>query len=249
MAKARVDIERGVLTLLNEATNSSVGDLASGTSAVPTITTSDTIAKMIDETAADLCRTCYLLPGAGSTGGYRAGQRTMQLHDLTARMDRSSAADGSVLWSVEEVRYNGAVLARAGKAYLSLGFGSLRTQGSPAYFYEDGEQQLGLFPVPLQDLKPLDAYGYVLPPSITVADLVWCPDDLARLIELRTAGMIAVKNFDDPTIFGRGAAYLAEYDKERVVLYGRIPESLRRIYYPNPPAPTLGAIAAPGDNS
>lgn len=105
MAVSLLTLEQNVLNVLNEAYNSTLGDLPSGTGAAATIATltpasssiASTIKSLLNEGAAEIARTCYPVADT-ATLAWAAGLRSALVTSFTA------AAQAS-LWTVRGAKW------------------------------------------------------------------------------------------------------------------------------------------------
>jgi hypothetical protein len=236
MPKTRTDLHRNILSRIDEAINSEVGALQSGTSNTPTVTTTATLDILIDVAMGEIYRTCLLLPGKAGTNGVTA-MRVYALDQMTATLEAFPAMTGSRLWWFDGASYNNTALTYASQEAVRRMQMTYRntTAGTPGYVYRDGDGALGLYLAPTFTAG-ITAGGYCLPPSITAqTELTYMSDSFTPIIEDRVAELIVEKQFSDPSLFGR----LETLRRRRLTLsaeaWNTIPRYTREVLGIGPP--------------
>jgi len=240
MARTKVQLENNTLLLLDEASNTTIADLATGSGGSATIATLAVIDRYIDEGAARLCRSCYLLPGTG-TASYATGQRVIGLHDLTGQMERSASADGSLVWACLSVVLGTNYLERTDMAALTLMPGWETTANGTPLVWADMGQSIRLWPAPSAGAT-LTVQGFVTPPSISSVTFTWMPDDLAEAVELYAALQVAMKVSSDETMRDKIPVLMQRFDGRCANLWQKMTGALRDRFCPV--APTFLSVAA-----
>jgi len=241
MSVTLLSLEQSVLNVLNEAANSSLGDLPSGTggTTIATLTESgtgaSTIKSLLNEGAAELARSCFPVPDSG-TLSWMSGTRTNLIADF-------AAAGGGVIWSVRGVTFQGdstalrycdrSALERSDPDWM------VTSTAVPVYWYFDGPMSIGLYPRPLST-GTVTVDGFAVPPPMSDADLSsvapWIPDDLSHLLVWYAAARVAMKNLEDASLAPRIAIWQGLYDKGRLDLWQRIDPRIRKAHFPVSPA-------------
>lgn len=240
MAYTQTQVEQQVMILLGESNNSVLAALQSGTGGADTVTHQAVLDRLIDEAIADLAMSVWPIPGKGTKTSYTIGQRTIGFQDLTGQMDRSAAGDNSRLWFASDVYYNSVRLDYVDEEILRSEKPDYHapTSGTPTYWYPVGDYGVGLYVTPSSS-QTLVAHGYSVPPSITTLNLGWLPDDRARLVTLRAAFWVILKNLEDPQLTLRGQAYLAELNEMLESHWLRLPLEWKRNIYKQAPKVAL----------
>jgi hypothetical protein len=222
-------LEKRVYSRLNEAANTDVAALQSGTSGTPTTTTTQGVIDLYNAVCGELCRTCIPLPGTGTISSYTTGQVVFNLSSL------SSLTSGiSALWTAYEIAYNGTNLSPAGMLELvnwteSAGGLHSATSATPLYWCEYGDGGNYAINPPPASSYTLKVSGYGVPTVATSGTdtTAWLPDDLLEMLEYRISYLIAAKNFDDETMTGRAQVWNNEFELRRQELISRLPKSLK----------------------
>lgn len=239
MAVTLLDMEKSVLSLLNESFNSPIGNMETGTGGAATIpgitpgasSVASTVKMLLNEGFAEIARTCYPIPEIATT---TLSARTALLASLTPTVA------GRVLWTVRGAKFGASALTYAHRAaierkdpaYLAT------ATGTPAYWYDDGPQTIAVYPAPSAGaVLTVDGYA-VHTPLVTDTDTMAAafPDDLTRLGVWYAAWKLATKNMEDSSAFARGAEWRAFYDQGRMDLWTKIDPSLRKSHFPVSPA-------------
>lgn len=242
MSVALLDLQQSVLNVLNEAFNSTLGDLPTGMGGTPTIPTLtpqsssavSTMKSLLNEAAAEVARTCYPIPDTG-TLSWSSGTRTNRVADFAA------STTGNVLWSVRGVKFGSqtsglrycerSALERSDQDWM------VTASGEPVYWYRDGEVNIGLYPRP-NSTSTVTIDGFAVPPPLSAASdtVAWLADDLTHLLVWYTAAKLAAKNFEDASLAPRGQIWQELYDKGRVELWQKIDPMIRKAHFPMSPA-------------
>lgn len=240
MAKTRDTLHKEVFRTLNEALNAKIGDVPTGTDLTSALSTATALDNYLDEGKDWLCRYAYPVPGRASITSHPIGTRLVQLSALSAYMDTTSLADGSVMWAAYAVTHNNKRLAPVERALLLAGNPDylFAANGTPHYWYTDGVSDfLGIYPPPAQ-AQTLVIYGYVFPPSIAAGsqEWNWTSDDLLRLPVLYASLMLALKNFSDKVLADRVTALVQELDMKTGMLWNRLEPYIKQQYCPLQPS-------------
>jgi hypothetical protein len=188
-----------VYALLNEASNSVVGDIPNGTGGT-TVTTTTLIETYLNEAQNEMARSCVYIPGSNTTAGFTG-----------VDLDLSATS----LWFPMSVKVGTAVLQHTSdfrlrawqpnfetfSGTLSLPNGATTT--SPTYWYRKQPMTIGIFPSVSN--QTVVVYGASLPPVLSGASpATFLPDDTLRnTLPVYTAMKLAMKNLDDPSLATR----------------------------------------------
>jgi len=237
-----LSLEESVLNVLNEAFNSTLGDLPSGvggTSTIPTLTLTgmgpSTIKSLLNEGAAELARSCYPVPDMG-TLSWTSGTRTNLIADF-------ATSSGSVIWAVRGVTFQGdstalrycdrSALERSDPDWM------VTSTAAPVYWYLDGPMSIGLYPRPLST-GTVTVDGFAVPAPMNDAGLSsvapWIADDLTHLLVWYAAAKLAMKNLEDSSLAPRIEIWQGLYDKGRMDLWLKVDPRIRKAHFPVAPA-------------
>ena len=208
MTNTLAGMQLDVLSRLGEAANSPAGNLESGTGGAAALTTMATIAQYLNDAAADLARSAFPILGAG-TYVWPAGVQSALLSLFTV----SGAA---ALWFARGVSWNGSALTHCSRSALENYYPTWAADapGTPLYWYDTGQNGVGLYPVPSVS-QTVAVNGFALPPPlVNAADApAWLPSDLANLLVFYAAAMIAEKNLEDASLAARIEIWRSEYTR------------------------------------
>jgi hypothetical protein len=238
------DLQNDVLSRLNEASNSTAGDLRSGTGGSSTIGTAATITQYLNEASADIARYCYPIVDVATYTSLPA----TTLYVSFANSNLTLGTSGDRIWAARSVSWNGTPLGHASRSATEHWYGPTfpTDTGTPLYWYEQGADGIGIYPTP-STAKTLSISGLVFPPLLTNGTDVptWFQADQVKLIVFQAAGRLALKNADDPSLAERGPVWLAEYQKGKEALLARLWQEdpdLAAAHFPSP-TPTPGPSA------
>lgn len=233
-------LEQNVLNVLNEAFNSTLGDLptgAGGSATIPTLTpasssVASTMKSLLNEGAAELARTCIPVPDT-ATLSWMSGTRTNPLLSF-------AAAAGSAIWAVRGVKFGSetvglrycdrSALERSDPDWM------VTSTAAPVYWYMDGAESIGLYPRP-NSTATATIDGFAVPTLFTSdsSTASWIHDDLTHLLVWYAAARLALKNAEDGSLASRIAAWQGHYDRGRDDLWQQIDPRLRKAHFPNRP--------------
>ena len=228
MARTTDELVRGTFLRLNEALNSPFANLEYGSGNTAYQGSTATVVGYLNDGMRQLAQTCVLIPGFG-TKALATGAGFIDLHDMASQMERSPAADGSVLWAATDVLYGGTALMFAGQEDVRARFPAsiaAVAASTPFFWWRDGELTVGVWPPPAFTAT-LAARGYVVPPTLTAHSTAsWLPDYAAPALEMFAAIRLAEQSYDDPSLYERLGHLVPDYESARLELYARIPESI-----------------------
>jgi hypothetical protein len=218
MSSSLLILRQKTLLRINEANNSAVGALLSGSDGTLIADTSAALTDYLNEAAADLCRTCYPLAVTGSVAGVAAG--VVPLSTLVV-------ADGSTVWAVRNVRFAGNPLLRSSRSYAELQYPSLLTAAAPpVLWFMSGSSQLGLAPAPAI-AGVVTVAGFGIPPKLVADGDVagWLEPDLEKLLIFYAAAQICLKNMEDSSLAARAEVWMQQYEQGKQVQVLRLHKS------------------------
>jgi hypothetical protein len=185
------------LTLLNEASNSVIGDYANGTGGTTT-TTQDTIDAYLNEAQAEMARACVFIPGTYTTGATTGREIDLSSTNIWFPM--------SVTVGTTSLQHTSDTRLRAWQPNFETATGTITlpnggTTTVPYYWFRKQPQTVGVFPSGTSITYIV--YGASLPSTIT-ASASFAPDDVLRnTLPVYAAMKLAMKNLDDPSLAAR----------------------------------------------
>jgi len=244
MAVSQATLRSQVITLLNENTNTSIGNQETGTGGGATVATNTTIDQFLDEGASRICRSFYPLPGKGTIDVN--GKRIVSLRSVSAWIEPGSSSDGSTLHCCYDIVIGGVLLK--GDSFMASKLSAtnyLTAIGTPAKWHEISSESIGLVPT-ASTSTTATIYGFVVPPSITASPNTasWIPDDLASLLVIYAAARIVQKNADDSTLYARLKDHATHFDAMARLIYEKMEDDLKVSFYPTPPLSLFGMVTA-----
>ena len=227
MTQMLSDLQNDVLSRLNEASNSGIGVLATGTGGAPTIATLATITQYLNEAMAAFCRECYPVPAIG-TYTWAAGAKYVGLTNFTI-------SSGGTIWAVRGVSYAGVQLQYCSRAALELWFPTWQTDasGTPLYWFLADHNSVAVYPTPTLATATVSIDGYAIPPSlVNQTDVITAimPDEQIALV-FHAAARLAEKNQQDENLAPLVATFMAEYQKRADQAKARILPSVLRAHF------------------
>ncbi len=218
------------LMLLNQASNSPVGNVESGTNATPTQDTATTILYWLNQAADDLAMSCYPIFGKGTVAAV-SGTDAYSFSGLTV-------SGITAVWDARSVGYAGAALTQINRATLEVNFPSwaFDASGTPLYWSQNGAKEVLLYPSP-NGTSAIQINGLACPTHLASGGDIpsWLPAQWHQLLAYYAAYNLARKQIDDPSLMARSAIWQQEYDIARTELWNLIDAGIRRQHYPLPP--------------
>ncbi len=248
MAQTIAQLRKETLKLLNEATNSTLGVVSSGTGTVAVGNESDaSINQFLMEGIAEMCRTCVAIPAVG-TYTVGANTRTFYLKDVTV----SNPVLGAI-WFPTDVYISGTRLIHASESSVranDLTYASAVTTvaADVQYWYRHDNYAISLYPYNSTTSMSATVHGYGVPNTdltgISGTDDLksysFIPDDLLRqTIPAYAAVKLVLKNLDDPTLAER-MTWRNWYNEGRMKLYLQLDAGLRQTGGPFAIPPVMG---------
>lgn len=216
-APTLTDLQNDVLSRLAEPLNSKAGDLPAGGGSTITIPTLDTITQYLNEAQEDLARGCYPVLDYG-TATVPMGTQSFALSGLTV-------PSGNSLWVARGVSWNGIPLARCSRSALEVWYPTWVTDvtGTPAYWYDQGEDGIGLYPRPSTTQATL-VNGLAVPARLSLGTdtPAWLQADRTPLLVFYACSMIAAKNLQNDVLSARGPLWRQEYEAGKAALLARL---------------------------
>jgi len=234
--------------LLNEATNTTLGAVSSGTGTVAAGYDSDsTINQFLMEGIAEMCRSCVAVPAVG-TLAYGANTRTAYLSAASVTIPTSGA-----IWFPTDVYIGGTRLIHASESSVranDLTYASTVTtvEANVQYWYRHDNYAISLYPYNSTSSMSATVHGYGIPntdltgiPGTDDAKaFTFIPDDLLRqTIPAYAAVKLVMKNIDDPTL-GDRLFWKNWYNEGRMKLFMQLDAGLRTAGGPFSIPPVLG---------
>jgi len=228
--------------ILNEASNSTVGQLPDGVGG-DTSTSNANVKQFLLEGISDLCRSCV----------YNEVSATYTLTNGTAKVALVSPATitptGSEMWFPTDVFIGSTRLTHANEQSIRANDLSYRTTVAtvPAnilYWYRSDNYQLKAYPGNnTGSSQTLIVYGAGIPaaPSSDAAnEISFLPDDLLRQVVPQYAAIkLIMKNVDDQSMADR-MMWRSWYDEHRMRLYMRLDPALKAPFGPFALPPVMG---------
>lgn len=213
-----------VLRLLNEATNSSLGEVGNGSGTV-SVTTSQTIEAYLNEAIKECCRTCIYVPakGAVTQANPIINLSSLVLDGNYVPTDASTVNDAAAIWFPLTVQSGSTNLVHCSEPTLRAydpSFESTAT-GTPKYWYRSGDYQIRIYPAPSTSTV-FTVYGCGTLPDVSATSITVIPDDIQlKMWASYAAYKLALKNTDDPSVLQR-AFWGDWYNESRMRLWGQL---------------------------
>jgi len=218
-----------VLRLLNEATNSSVGEVGNGSGTVTT-TTSATIEAYLNEAIKETCRTCIYVPAKGTITQSNPiiNLSSLSLDEDYVLTDASTVNDASSMWFPLTVQSGLTNLTHCSEPSLRAYDPSFEATavGTPKYWYRSGDYGIRVYPAPSASTT-FTVYGCGVLGNISATSITVIPDDLQlKMWASYAAYKLALKNTDDPSVAQR-AFWGNWYNEVRMRLWSQLDTFLR----------------------
>lgn len=248
-ATTAADIVDRSLWLLAENTDTmvaSVGSLGGG----ETITTTDYIHKLANESIEWLCRTCLYIPCYVSQTNLSANTNYVSVFELQMATDgmREMWYPEMALWDNEALTHSSvSALRRYDPAFEGT------AAGTPTHWFHQSRTQIGLYRKPSANGN-IAVYGAGYPLKLgdgtgdTVTETaVAASADLLYLVPRYVACMVAKRNYHDASLVERVQLWESELVREATRLWGNLDARWREpgaIYQMPPSGPVSGMRAA-----
>jgi hypothetical protein len=227
--------------ILNEATNSTLGQLPNGVGG--DTTTSDVAVKQfLLEGIADLCRSCVYYEVSAT---YTLANATSQVALVTPATITPATAE---LWFPTDVFIGPTRLTHANEQSIRANDLSYRTNVTTAvadilYWYRSDNYVLKAYPGNnTGSSQTLTVYGAGIPPppaADATNSISFLPDDLLRQVVPQYAAIkLIMKNVDDQSMADR-MMWRSWYDEHRMRLYMRLDPALKAPFGPFSLPPVL----------
>jgi hypothetical protein len=210
-----------VLRLLNEATNSSLGEVGDGSGNV-SVTTQATITAYLDEAIKESCRTCIYVPAKGTVtpSGY-----VINLADISmdSNIIDGTGSDATAIWFPLTVMSGATPLTHCNEFTLRAYSPNFETEGTgtPKYWYRISDYQIGIYPKP-NTVPTFTIWGAGVLGTPGATSITIIPDDLQlKMWASYAAYKLALKNTDDPSVTQR-VFWGDWYNEVRMRLWGQL---------------------------
>ena len=248
MAQTIAQLRKEVFKLLNEATNTTLGAVSSGTGTIAAGNDSDsTINQFLMEAIAEMCRTCVVVPAVG-TLGFSSNTRTGYMSAVTVTSPTLGA-----IWFPTDVYIGSTRLVHASESSVranDLAYASAVTTSAAnvQYWYRQDNYAISLYPYNSTSSMTATVYGYGVP-NVDLTGIAgtddlksysFIPDDLLRqTVPAYAAVKLILKNIDDPTLVDR-LSWRNWYNEGRAKLYLQLDAGLKTAGGPFAIPPVIG---------
>lgn len=236
-------IRQEAYRLLNEATNSTLGQLPTGTGGT-TITSDETVKTYILDAIANICRTCVLYQVQGSYS-IANGQSSISI-----MAPSSITPTSSTMWYPTDVYIGSTRLSHASEQSVRANDLSYRLTGTTAstnilYWFRQDNYVLNVYPYNNTGASVTATVYGCGTPAVPATDATlaysFLPDDLLRqMAGAYAATMLVMKNTDDPSVASR-SFWKQFYDEHRMKLWSQLDRSLKAPGGPYSVPPVMGA--------
>jgi len=234
------------IRLLNESTDSSLGEVGDGTGTV-SVATSTTIIAYINEAVNECCRTCIYVPAKATI---TQSNPIVNLSDVvcdaayvptptfTPPPTITVQNDANKLWFPLTVTAGSTSLVHCSEPTLRAYSPSFESEatGTAKYWYRLGDYSIRLYPSPATS-QVITVYGagtlagFALPDELTPPDdtltITVIPDDIQlKMWASYAAYKLVLKNTDDPSIAAR-SFWGNVYNESRMRLWGQLDSFLK----------------------
>jgi hypothetical protein len=248
MAQTIAQLRKETYKLLNEATNTTLGAVSSGTGTIAAGFDSDsTINQFLMEAISEMCRTCVSVPAVG-TLSFGINTRTAYMSAASVTIPTSGA-----IWFPTDVYIGGTRLIHASESSVranDLTYASAVTTSTASvlYWYRHDNYAISLYPYNSTTAISTTIHGYGVPnvdltgvPGTDDAkSYSFIPDDLLRqTIPAYAAVKLVMKNIDDPTLVDR-LSWRNWYNEGRMKLYLQLDAGLKQAGGPFAIPPVIG---------
>lgn len=218
-----------VIRLLNEATNSSIGEVGDGTGNV-IVDTDTTLETYLNEAVAETCRTCIYVPARGSV---TQTEHIINLSDLSCLPTYVPTTGGTVndataIWFPMTVMAGSTPLVHCSEPTLRAYSPAYEADasGTPKYWFRQGDYTIQVYPRPSASTV-YTVWGAGTVGGLSADTMTIIPDDLQlKMWASYAAYKIALKNTDDPSLAQR-AFWANWYNECRMRLWGQLDHFLK----------------------
>lgn len=248
MAQTIAQLRKEVYKLLNEATNTTLGAISSGTGTIAAGNDSDsTINQFLMEAIAEMCRTCVSVPAVG-TLAYASNTRTAFIDTASVTIPTSGE-----IWFATDVYISGVRLIHASESSvrandLTYASAVTTTTANVKYWYRHDNYSISLYPYNSTASMTATVHGYGMPNidltgvpgTDDLKSYSFIPDDLLRqTVPAYAAVKLIMKNVDDPTLVDR-LSWRNWYNEGRMKLYLQLDAGLKQAGGPFAIPPVIG---------
>ena len=170
-------------------------------------TSAAVIGGWINDAQNDLARNYYPISDT-ATYSWPAGQQFAKYAQFTCTNNPNNIPFG-----VRKVNFGGINLTSAGRAATENWYPNMDTDptGTPTYYYEDGIEGIGVYPVPAATMSVTMRVIVVPAPLVNPTDVPIFTTDRHVLLSWFAATQCLLRNTDDPVLMYSGTAYMNAY--------------------------------------
>lgn len=218
-----------VIRLLNEASNTSIGEVGDGTGTV-VVDTDTTLETYLNEAVKETCRTCIYVPARGSV---TQTEHIINLSDLSCLPTYVPTTGGTVndataIWFPMTVMAGSTPLIHCSEPTLRAYSPAYEADasGTPKYWFRQGDYTIQVYPRPSASTV-YTVWGAGTVGGLSADTMTIIPDDLQlKMWASYAAYKIALKNTDDPSLAQR-AFWANWYNECRMRLWGQLDHFLK----------------------
>ena len=217
------------IRLLNESTDTSLGEVGDG-SGIVSVTSTQTITTYLNEAVKECCRTCIYVPAKGSV---TQSNPLINLSDISCDNNyvptiSSTVNDATALWFPLTVMAGTTALTHCSEPTLraySPSFESDAT-GVSKYWLRQGDYGIRIYPAPTTSTV-FTIYGAGTVGNLGADSLTIIPDDIQlKMFPAYAAYKLVLKNTDDPSIAAR-SFWGNWYNESRMRLWSQLDHFLK----------------------
>lgn len=178
--------------------------------------TADTITSYLNEAQSDIARNDYSVVDT-ATYSWPQGQQYTRYDQFTCQTSASATVLG-----IRQLKFGASVLTPAGRAATENWFPNALTdpQAQPRYYYEDGIEGIGVYPLPSATSTTVTAKCLIIPaPLVAPSDAPPYPFDMHKLLSFYACSMLCLRVRGNPEMMQLGMRFMSMYtkDTERVL--------------------------------
>ena len=217
------------IRLLNESTDTSLGEVGDGSGNVTT-TSIATIEDYLNEAVQECCRTCIYVPAKGSITQTSA---IVNMSDIICDgtyvpTQPNTVNDALAIWFPLTVMAGSTALVHCSEPTLraySPSFESDAT-GTPKYWFRQSDYTIRIYPTPATSTT-FTVYGAGTVGGLSADTLTIIPDDIQlKMFPAYAAYKLVLKNTDDPSIAAR-SFWGNWYNESRMRLWSQLDHFLK----------------------
>jgi hypothetical protein len=210
-------LQDDVLFRLGEGQASLVAAYMSGTnSSVPVLTSNQAILTLLNDAQNDLARHYYTISDTATyswPGGQQFTKYAGNNGPPASPTFVCTGNAGNVVFGIRKLNFGGVNLTSAGRAATESWYPNMDTdpQGQPIFYYEDGIEGVGVYPIPAVTAT-VTAKAIVIPaPLVLETDVPQFPPDRHILLSWFACAQVLARNTEDPVLVSRGNRYEVAY--------------------------------------